>query len=179
MPTTAVETRRTDGVTFVEVRIRAGTPHRIRLESRLDGPVWPPHSGGESAPGWDEGGLTRVVPAGETGVGFATPAPPSEPAVELTSAEPVEGLPEGITAWLDRVEARVATAERLAAVEDLHGATRAVESLGGLAAVEELAASLARDRRVLARLSFVPDELRRRADAVDVPTATLAGIAAD
>lgn len=179
MPTITTETRRADGVTFVEVRILADEPHRVRLESRLDGSVWPPHSGGAAAPGWDENGVTRVVPAGETGLGFAAPAPPTDPAVELTAAESVEGLPEGISAWLDRIEARVATAERLAAADDLHAVTDAVESAGGLAAVEELAATLAQDRRALSRLSFVPEDLRRRVETVDVPASTLARIAGE
>lgn len=176
MPTVTVDTHRQGCVTFVEVRVATDVPHRVRLESRLDGPVWPPRSGGDAA-GWDESGLTRVVPAGETGFGFAAPASPSEPAVELTAAEPIGGLPDGVEAWLDRVEARVTTAETLAAADDLHAVARAVESAGGLAAVEDLAASLAQDRRVLPRLSFVPAELRRRIDAVEVPTTTLARIA--
>jgi hypothetical protein len=185
MPTVRTDTWRVDGVTFVEVCVTAAAAHRIRLESRLEGVVWPPRSGGSVAAGWDEQGLTRVVPAGTTGFGFATPAPPAEPAVEVVAAEPVDGsdstsdseLPEGIGAWLERVETRVATAEALAEAEDLHAAAEAVESAGGLAAVEGLVAELATDRRVLPRLSFVPAELCRRTEAVDVPMATLARIA--
>lgn len=179
MPTVTVDTRRTDGVTFVEARIFAEAPHLIRLESRLDGPVWPPRSDGKVAAGWDERGLTQEISAGVTGVGFATPAPPTEPAIALTAAEPVERLPDGVAAWLERMEKRVATAETLADVEDLPSATRAVESAGGLAGIEALAATLAQDRRAVSRLSLVPDELRRRVEAVDVPTATLALIADD
>jgi hypothetical protein len=179
MPTVTVDTRRTDDVTFVEIRVSATAPHRIRLESRLDGPVWPPRSGGRADDGWDERGLTRVIAAGETGFGFVTPAPPADPAVELTHAESVSELPEGVASWLDRVEARVATAEELERAEDLPSATTAMASVGGLAGVESLAATLAKDRRVLGTLSFVPDELRKRVDAVEVPTATLARIAGE
>lgn len=177
MPTVTTETRRVDGVTFVEVRIAAETSHRIRLESRLDGPVLSPRSGSEAAGRWEDGALTRTVSVGVTGVGFATPAPPADPAVELAAAEPVGEPPRGIATWLDRVEERVRTAETLAAADDLPAATKAVEAAGGLAAVEELAAALERDRRVLGDLSFVSDELRRRAETVEVPTATLARIA--
>lgn len=179
MPTVLTETTRTDGVTFVEVRVRAEAPHRIRLESRLDGPIWPPRAGGAVAEGWDRDGLTRVVPAGVTGIGFATSATPDGPAVELTAAKPMGELPRGIAAWMDRIEERITTAETLADADDVPSATAAVESVGGLAAVEALAAALERDRRALGRLSFVPEELRRRADAVDVPTATLARIAGE
>ncbi|WP_336134873.1 hypothetical protein [Natronomonas amylolytica] len=177
MPTVTVDTRRTNGVTFVETRVFAEVPHRIRLESRLGGPVWPPRSGGQVAAGWDERGVTREVPAGATGFGFATPAPPTEPAVELTAAEPIAGLPDGIGTWLDRLEERVATAETLADADGLPSATSAVESAGGLAGVEALAAALARDRRTVSRLSLVPEGLRQRIEGVDVPTATLARIA--
>lgn len=177
MPTVSTETRRTAGVTLVEVRVRAEAPHRIRLESRLDGPIWPPRTGGTVTEEWDRRGLTRIVSAGVTGIGFATPAPPADPAVELTTAEPAGGLPRGIATWLDRIEERVATAETLAAADDVRSAAEAVESVGGLAAVETLVARLERDRRAIERLSFVPDELRRRADAVDVPATTLARIA--
>lgn len=179
MPTLSAETTRTDGVTFVEVQVTAEAPHRIRLESRLDGPVWPPRSGGTAVAGWDQGGLTRVVSAGVTGIGFATPAPPADPAVELMAAEPRRELPTGIVAWLDHVEERIATAETLAEADDVPSATAVIESIGGLAAVETLAAALERDRRALGHLSFVPDELRQRADAVDVPTVTLARIAGE
>lgn len=179
MPTVSTETMRMGGVTFVEVRVTAEAPHRIRLESRLDEPIWPPRSGGTVAAGWDRQGLTRLVPAGVTGIGFATPAMPADPAVELTTAEPTGELPEGIATWLERIEVRVATAETLAEADDVPSATTAMESIGGLAAVETLAAALERDRRALGRLSFVPDELHRRADAVDVPTATLACIAGE
>lgn len=177
MPTVSTDTTRTAGVTLVEVTVRADTRHRVRLESRLDGPIWPPRSGGTVADGWHRGGVTRVVSAGVTGIGFATPAPPAEPAVELTDTEPIRELPRGITAWLEGVEERVATAETLAEAETLPSATTAVESVGGLAAVEELTAALERDRRALDSLSFVPNDLRRRVETVDVPVATLACIA--
>lgn len=85
--------------------------------------------------------------------------------------------PEGVDAWLQRVEGRVETAERLAAADDLPSATRAVAAAGGLAAVEALAADLARDRRALSRLDVAPEGLVQRVEAVDVPTEAFARLA--
>lgn len=177
MPALTVETVRTGGVTFVELLVEADRPCRVRVESRLEGPVWPPRSGGRSEDGWDEAGVTRTVEAGRTPLGFATPAPPQDTVAEVTDVEPTGTPPEGVAAWLDRVEGRIEAAERLAAADDLPSATAAVTAVGGLAGVEDLATDLARDRRALARLSFVPDELCERADSVEIPVSTLARLA--
>lgn len=179
MPTIEVRTVRSDGVTFVELLVAAERPYRIRVDSRLDGPVWPPRSDGRPVDGWDDAGVTATVEEGRTAFGFATPAEPVEPAAEMTRAEPIRGrgVPAGMAAWIDRVEGRVETAERLAAVDDLPSATQAVASVGGLAAVEELAADLARDRRALSRLDIAPDDLASRAESIDLPTAAFARLA--
>lgn len=178
MPTLTAETVRTDGVTFVELLVDAGRPHEVRIESRLDGPVWPPRTGGRPAPGWDETGVTATVEAGRTPFGFATSAEPERPPAELVAADPdPESAPDGVAAWLRRVESRVETAESLAAAEDLPAATRAVAAVGGLGAVEALAADLARDRRALSRVAVAPDELATRAEAVAVPTDALSRLA--
>ena len=179
MPTLEVEAVRSDGVTFVELLVAAERPHRVRVESRLDAPVWPPRSNGRPVDGWDDAGVTATVEEGRTAFGFATPAEPVEQAAEIIRAEPVRGteLPAGMKAWLERVEERVETAERLAAVNDLPSATRAVASVGGLSAVEELAAHLARDRRALSRLDVAPDDLAARVDSIDLPTAAFARLA--
>lgn len=179
MPTLTVETVRGDGVTFVELLVTAERPHRLRVESRLDGPVWPPRADGRPAEGWDNSGVTSTVEAGTTAFGFATPVEPAEPVAELVRAEPVREseLPTGMSTWLDRVRERVETAERLEAVEDLPSATRAVASVGGLAAVEELATDLARDRRVLSRLDVAPDGLAARSESVELPTESFARLA--
>lgn len=179
MPTLDVETVRSNGVTFVELLVAAERPHRVRVESCLDGPVWPPRSDGRPVDGWDDAGVTATVDEGATAFGFATPAEPVQPAAEMIRSEPIRQteLPAGMAAWLERVEERVETAERLAAVDDLPSATRAVASVGGLAAVEELAAHLARDRRALSRLDIAPDELASRVDSIDLPTAAFARLA--
>lgn len=184
MPTLTTETVRVDGVTFVELLVDADRPHEVRIESHLDGPVWPPRTEGRPVDGWDETGLTATVRAGRTGFGFSTPAPPDGTAAELVAAELVAedpcadaSVPDGVATWLQRVEQRVETAESLAGVEDLREATRAVAAVGGLVAVEALAADLERDRRALSRLSFVPEDLAARADAVEVPTDAFARLA--
>mgnify|MGYP000589719394 CR=1 FL=1 len=88
---------RPGGVTLVAVRLdnRVEAPgvdaHRVRLESRIDGPTWPPRVEGVPATPWDGDVAEVVVPTGQVGsVGFASPAPPAEPPVEITSVEPAD-----------------------------------------------------------------------------------------
>lgn len=179
MPTLDVDAVRAHDVTFVSLLVEADSPHRVRVACRHDGPVWPPREDGRPVPGWDDGGVTVRVDDGVTPLGYATTVDPEAVTVELvdeTSLDP--GLPEGVRAWFGRVEARVETAERLTAADDLPTATRAVASVGGLAAVEELAGDLARDRRLLARLDVAPADLHARLEAVDVPRETFARLAA-
>lgn len=179
MPTLTVETTRSGTVTFVEVLLEAERPHRIRFESSLDGAVWPPRRNGRPVDGWDERGITTRIEAGTTPFGFATPASPEEPVVELVRSEPLDGagLPAGISSWLQQVKRRVETAERLAAIDDLPSATAALAAIGGLAALEEFEATFARDRRAVLELSFVSDELCERIEAVELPTETFARLA--
>lgn len=176
MPTVSTTAVRSDDVTLVELRVTAASPHHVRLAVRCAGPVWPPRD--ETGPTWAPDGVTLEVPAGTTGLGFATSAAPEAVDVGLETAEPVDdGLPEGLTGWLDGVRDRVATAERLAAADDLRTATDAVATVGGLAAVDRLAGDLSRDRRLLEHVSIAPEELRERADAVRVPVESLRTIA--
>lgn len=179
MPTLTVESIQVDGVTFVEMLVDTDRPHRVRIESRLDGPVFPPRSEGVPVDGWDERGVSCTVEAGTTPLGFATPAPPERPVVELVAADPVTptGPPEVFAAWFERIERRVERAERLAGAEDLPSATAAVASAGGLDAVEALAAALVADERALTRLSVAPAELQRRVESVELPTETFARLA--
>ena len=84
------ETRRREGVTFVEATLThdGPDPRVVRLRSRLDGPVWPPRRRGVPAAGWDpEAGVVqvRLAPGERVGVGFASPAPPVDPPVEVAS----------------------------------------------------------------------------------------------
>lgn len=64
------------------------TPRRARIANRLDGPVQPPRREGVPEAGWDDGGFEGVIAAGETRpLGYASPAPPDDPAVELVWTE--------------------------------------------------------------------------------------------
>lgn len=178
MPTLTVETVRVDDVTFVELVIDADRSHRICLETRFDGPVWPPRTNGTVVDGWSDDGVTMNVREGKTAVGFATPNAISGRAVELVRAEPItDGPPDGVEAWIARMETRVETAERLDTIDDLSTAIGVVESVGGLSAVETLTAEITRDRRLANSVSTVPDDLRERLEAVDIPATTLARIA--
>lgn len=96
MPDLTAETRRIDGVTYVECRLRAREPHRIVLENRLDGPVLPPRSRGVPERGWDETGFEGRIDAGVTGLGYATRAPAEGSPVALVSAEPAPAPESGI-----------------------------------------------------------------------------------
>jgi hypothetical protein len=88
--TTAVD--RTDGVTFVRVRVEnTGRARRVRVDNRLDGPVWPPRQQGRPVAGWDDDGFEGEVGADETlALGYASPASPRDPPAELASVGPAE-----------------------------------------------------------------------------------------
>jgi hypothetical protein len=82
---------RTDGVTLVSLVVAADRPCRVRVENRLDGPVWPPRRRGQPAAGWDGDAFTGTVPEeGRLTVGYATPARPTDPPAEVVSTEPAE-----------------------------------------------------------------------------------------
>jgi hypothetical protein len=74
-------------VSLIELSVHNPTAvdRRVRVESRLDGPVLPPRDGSVPEAGWDERGYAGVVPAGERlALGFAVPAPPTEPPVSVS-----------------------------------------------------------------------------------------------
>jgi hypothetical protein len=76
----------------VRVRNDGAVPRRVRIESRLDGPVLPPRRGGVPERGWDAGGVTAVIDPGERAAfGFAALADPVDPPVEIASVEPATG----------------------------------------------------------------------------------------
>ncbi len=90
------------GVSLVRCRVHndEAVPRRIRLDSRLDGPVLPPRRAGVPEAGWDAGGVVvRLGPGASRAVGFAVPAEPTEPPVEVGSVtsdrESVQGSDEG------------------------------------------------------------------------------------
>lgn len=174
MPALTVQTVRTDSVTFVEAVLDTDQPCRTRLETRFDGVVWPPRTNGRVIDGWDADGVTVETGVGTTAVGFATPEVTSDRPVEIARSEPYETSRAGIEAWIERIETRVESAESLAAADDLPTATDAIAAVGDLADVEALAGEIARDRRVAAQLTVVPDELCERLESVDIPTETFA-----
>lgn len=81
-------------ITLVECRLRNddSTPKRVRVESRLDGGLWPPRDAGAPARGWDDDGVTLRLPADSTvGVGFAAAAPAAQPPAVVVDVEPADG----------------------------------------------------------------------------------------
>lgn len=84
MATLDWQLRRTGGVTLVELSIRADRDQQVHVESNLT-PVWPPRRQGVPVQGWRgdtfEGQVDQDRPLV---VGYATPAPPTEPPAEIT-----------------------------------------------------------------------------------------------
>ncbi|MFW5917154.1 MAG: hypothetical protein ACOCRD_01950 [Halorubrum sp.] len=77
---------REDDASLVCCRVRndGAVPRRVRIENRLDGPVLPPRRAGVPERGWDANGVTvRLAPGQRRALGFAVPAPPVEPPVEI------------------------------------------------------------------------------------------------
>lgn len=86
----SLETRTSSGgdVTLVELLVTTDAPMAVRIENRLDGPVWPPRRQGVPAEGWDETGFEGVVEE-RLVLGYATPAAPTDTPAEIVSAHPV------------------------------------------------------------------------------------------
>ncbi|WP_336326735.1 DUF7857 domain-containing protein [Halovenus sp. HT40] len=79
-----------DGVTLVELVVTAERSERVRIESKLS-PVWPPRRQGRPEAGWDgERFEGRVEADDRLVVGFASPAEPVEPPVDLQTEPPAE-----------------------------------------------------------------------------------------
>lgn len=90
MVTVETNAERTNEVTTVRVVLTNthSTPQTVELRSRLGGPVWPPRRNGVVDPRWTDDrweGTTR--PGRSRGVGFASPAPPTDPLVEVVSSD--------------------------------------------------------------------------------------------
>ncbi|PSQ49979.1 hypothetical protein BRD15_02475 [Halobacteriales archaeon SW_6_65_15] len=78
------------GVSLVELTVENPTDcaRRVRVGNRLDGAVWPPRREGVPEAGWDDGGFEGVLAPGERrALGYASPAQPVEPPVELVWTE--------------------------------------------------------------------------------------------
>ena len=84
---------RDGGVSLVRCRVHndSAVPRRVRVESRLDGPVFPPRRAGVPEAGWDDAGVTLRLEADERrAIGFAVPAPPVEPPVAVVRSPSVD-----------------------------------------------------------------------------------------
>jgi hypothetical protein len=119
------ETDRTDGVTLVRLYVTAEDRRRVRVENRLDGPVWPPREEGQPAAGWDDDAFEGVVtPDHRLVAGYATPAPPTEPPAEVVADDPADaGAPPG-PVGAEAVEAD-ARGDRATATDGGSGGTEA------------------------------------------------------
>lgn len=90
MVTVESDVTRSAGITTVRVVItnNRSTPQTVRIDSLLDGPVWPPRRNGVVDPRWDGTVWAGAIrPERRRGVGFASPAPPIDPPVELVSCD--------------------------------------------------------------------------------------------
>ncbi|GAB3665604.1 DUF7857 domain-containing protein [Halopiger thermotolerans] len=90
MVTVDATSDRTNGVTRVRVVVAntRATPQRVRLRCRLEGPLWIPRRDGVPDPHWDDDCWTATIrPNRRRGVGIASPAPPTDPLVEVVSSE--------------------------------------------------------------------------------------------
>lgn len=89
---------REGGVSLVRCRLHndEAVRRRVRVRSRLDGPVFPPRRGGVPEAGWDADGVTVRLAADERrALGFASPASPSEPPVEMHAVDATESGEDG------------------------------------------------------------------------------------
>lgn len=88
---------RTGDVTTVRVLCTNtySTTQRIRIGNALEGPTWPPTRDGVVDPRWDGDCWEGVIRPGRTiGIGFATPAPPASPLIEVVSSDRVDPASE-------------------------------------------------------------------------------------
>ena len=78
------------GVTLVELVVTAEQAEQVRIESNLS-PVWPPRRQGHPEAGWDGESFEGRVEADDClVVGFASPAEPVEPPVDLQTEPPAD-----------------------------------------------------------------------------------------
>lgn len=76
---------RRGGVTYVTAIVTNTrlTPQAVCLESRLDGPTWPPRRTITDL-AWEDKTAEMTIDAGRSrGIGFASPAPPTDPLIDV------------------------------------------------------------------------------------------------
>jgi len=82
-----------------------------------------------------------------------------------------------VRAWFERVEQRLAAVERLDEADSVPAATAALRATGGLAQARETTRAVEADRRRLLAVARRAETLAARAEAADVPIATLERLA--
>lgn len=94
MITVETTAERSNGVTTVRILLTNAhsTPQVVRLEDRVDGPVWLPRRDGVVDPCWTDGVWEATIRPGRSrGIGFASPVSPSDPLVEIVSSDRHDG----------------------------------------------------------------------------------------
>lgn len=114
-------------------------------------------------------------PDGPTREGESGTAVASEPPVEGGTDRQEPGA--AVDAWLDAVERRLETAERLAAADTAAEAQAAVDAAGGIDAVRALCDDLEADERRLGAVGGQHGQLRERIAAVEIPLSALERLA--
>lgn len=92
------ETERREGVTLVSATVENAltTTQVVRLEHRLDGPVWPPAERGITEPEWEGETWRMTLPPGRSrGLGFASPADPVDPPLVVETARRATAADDG------------------------------------------------------------------------------------
>lgn len=116
------------GVALVALVVANPTPapRRVRVANRLDGPVHPPRREGVPEAGWDDGGFEGVVAPGATRpLGYACPAEPAEPPVEVVWTERAAATERGYGG-----KAEDAVADEPTAIDDDPTPESVVRALG-------------------------------------------------
>jgi hypothetical protein len=92
MVSIACATTTAGDVTLVTLSLSSTDPTHVRIENRLDGPVWPPRKQGVPAAGWDEEGFSGVVD-GHLALGYACPvvADDADQPAEIVDERPPTG----------------------------------------------------------------------------------------
>ncbi|RKD97604.1 DUF7857 domain-containing protein [Halopiger aswanensis] len=107
MVTIDASSERSDGITRVQIVVAntRETPQRVRLRCRLEGPLWLPQRNGVPDPRWDGDCWSGTIrPNRRRGIGVASPAPPTEPLVEVVSSERCEADAVGPSADITLAE---------------------------------------------------------------------------
>lgn len=129
-----------------------------------------------SRPETDQRPASRQSP-GSPGTGRPTPDCSAAASTTPSSSPAPSPAPEAIDGWLDAVEERIATAERLTAARSVPEATAALRDVGSLDDAEKLVEAVDGDVAALTTVAERVEELAERAEETDVPVETLERLA--